>query len=41
MESSEVMCRALHVSGGDNELVGISIMVEVSERKRIASEASW
>lgn len=35
------MCRALHVAGGKNELVGISVMVEVSERKRIASEASW
>lgn len=41
MESSEEMCRALHVSGGKNELVDISIMVEVSERKRIASEAFW
>lgn len=40
MESSEELCRALNVSGGKNDLVDISIMVEVSERKRIASEAS-
>lgn len=42
MESSE-MCRALHVAGGrrGDELVSNSVMVEVSERKRIAFEASW
>lgn len=38
---SEEMYRAVHVSGEENELVGISVMVEVSERKRIVSEASW
>lgn len=42
MEASEEMRRGSCVSeGAGNELVGISIMVEVSERNRTASETSW